>query len=265
MSYEFEFGYTDGFPEVGTALEGRLIGLVIGFYAVLLLLIMAFAVLTYVFHSLGIYTIAKRRGIHHSWLAWLPVGNMWILGSISDQYQYVSKGKVTNRRKVLLGIMIAIFALMFTAWTCWLGALLNRVLSDAAVGTSLPGLALGAGALFLACFVVAVVGTVFQYIAYYDLFVSCEPNNAVVYLVLSIFINVTLPFFVFACRKRDLGMPPRKAKVVPEVEGAVAAEPAAAEADTPVEAAAPAEEALPIAEAVAEEEDFAESEETDTE
>ena len=39
----------------------------------------------YVLWSLGVYTIAKRRGIRKPWLSWIPVGNLWILGSISDQ------------------------------------------------------------------------------------------------------------------------------------------------------------------------------------
>ena len=61
-----------------------------------------------------------------------------------------------------------------------------------------------------ALFIVAVVAAVFVYIAYYDYFVSCEPNNAVLYLVLSILIPVTLPFFIFFSRKKDDGMPPRR-------------------------------------------------------
>ena len=41
----------------------------------------------YVFTSLALYTIAKRRGINHPWLSWIPVANVWILGSIADQYR----------------------------------------------------------------------------------------------------------------------------------------------------------------------------------
>jgi len=58
--------------------------------------------------------------------------------------------------------------------------------------------------------------TVFQYVAYYDLFASSHPSNATLYLVLAIVFQVTLPFFVFACRKKDEGMPPRKQPVAPE-------------------------------------------------
>lgn len=56
----------------------------------------------YVLTALALYTMAKRRGIKHPWLAWIPVADMWLLGTISDQYRYVAKGQVRNSRKTLL-------------------------------------------------------------------------------------------------------------------------------------------------------------------
>ena len=96
--------------DVFEALEPALIGIVIALL-VYYLIFFVFAIVSYVLRSVGLYTIAKRRGIHHPWLAWLPIGDAWIMGSISDQYQYVAKGKIRNRRKVLLGLNIAMFAL----------------------------------------------------------------------------------------------------------------------------------------------------------
>ena len=70
----------------------------------------------------------------------------------------------------------------------------------------------------------AIAITVFCYIAYYDLFRSCKPGNAVLFLVLSIIFNVTLAFFVFACSKSDEGMPERRprdpAPQIPDVPAA---------------------------------------------
>ena len=56
-------------------------------YLVILLVALGFGMVWYVLQSLGLYTIAERRGIRNPWLAWVPVANMWVLGSISDQYQ----------------------------------------------------------------------------------------------------------------------------------------------------------------------------------
>ena len=68
---------------------------------------MVLSVACYVLEALSLYTIAQRRGIRKPWLAWIPVVNVWIVGSISDQYQYVVNRRIQNRRKVLLGLAIA--------------------------------------------------------------------------------------------------------------------------------------------------------------
>ena len=55
---------------------------------------------TYVLSALGLYTIAKRRGLNHPWLAWIPVASAWIVGSLSDQYRYVVNGaSITKSRQ----------------------------------------------------------------------------------------------------------------------------------------------------------------------
>ena len=61
---------------------------------------------TYVLSALGLYTIAKRRGLNHPWLAWIPVASAWIVGSLSDQYRYVVNGENKSKRKVLLTLNI---------------------------------------------------------------------------------------------------------------------------------------------------------------
>lgn len=203
--------YTYGYEaaETGGAVAAVILLIVLGFY----LLMLGFCILSYILQSLGMYTIAKRRQIRNPWLAWLPVGNMWILGSISDQYQYVAKGRVRNRRKVLLGTMIAVFALMFLFYGLYFVTWFSAMMDSEAAAVS------GLLMIFFAIpmMIVAIVAAVFQYIALHDLFASCEPNNAVVFLVLSILINVTLPFFVFACRKKDLGMPPKKTEIPAQI------------------------------------------------
>ena len=168
-----------------------------------------FGILCYVFQSVGLHAIGKRRTIRHSWLAWLPIGNMWLLGSISDQYQYVVKGKVRSRRKVLLGLTIAIYALSVPSFLSYLAMLATGFANNAGGGFMVSAVL---GGLFSAAIsVVTIIAMVFQYIATYDLYASCDPGNAVLYLVLSIIFPVTMPFFLFACRNKDLGMPPRRA------------------------------------------------------
>ena len=67
---------------------------------------------SFVLSAIALYTIARRRGLNHAWLSWIPVANCWILGSLSDQYQYVVKGQNKSKRKVMLilNILIAVFS-----------------------------------------------------------------------------------------------------------------------------------------------------------
>lgn len=207
--------YYDYYGYMEPAMDGMgVVAVILGIYLIFVLLMLAYSVLAYVLHSLGAYSIAKRRGIHHAWLSWLPLGNVWILGSISDQYQYVAKGKIRSRRKLLLGLNIAAYALLIPFYIVYFLFVVDYLayaeyLTYADV--MVPVLAILAIALVMMA--LAIVATVFQYIAYYDLFVSCNPNSSVVFLVLGIIFSFLLPFFVFACRKKDLGMPPRKTSV----------------------------------------------------
>ena len=227
FSYGYGYGDSSGFDSFSgygntDMLEGVL-GAIIGVLVILFLVILAVAVVAYIFQSLALYTVAKRRMIKNPWLAWLPVGSEWI------QYQYVAKGKIRNRRKILLGLTIASAAL----------SVLYEIMSTFQVFQVLGGgLSVGWGILAVLMLLiglgmigVGVTMAVFYYIALYDFYQSCDPSNGLLYLLLSIFLGVTMPFVMFICRKLDRGMPPRKEVVqaLPEEPVEVEAEPVTAE------------------------------------
>lgn len=196
-------------------------------------------IVLYVLQSLGLYRIAVRRELKNPWLAWVPVGNVWMLGMISDQYQYVVKGKVRNRRKVILGLEIAMVALLIVMLLVYVMFLVNffvnlpelDYMTEDQLGTVLWPL-LGILGVCFVMEVVAVVLMVFEYIALYDIYRSCEPKNATVYLVLSILVPVTMAIFVFLCRDKDGGMPPKKSELPPPAEEEQTAQPAEEAAET---------------------------------
>ena len=220
MGYEYGFEYA--FPE---GMEGAAVGaagVVTGILLIVWFLAMGFSLVMYVLNAVGLYRIAKRRGIHHAWLAWVPIGCNWLLGSISDHYQYVAKQKVTSKRKVLLILSLILVACLFVLF----GGVVALVLAtEGMAGDAAMVLAVALMLIaYLGMLGLAIAITVFCYIAYYDLFRSCKPGNAVLFLVLSIIFNVTLAFFVFACSKSDEGMPERRprdpAPQIPDVPAA---------------------------------------------
>lgn len=178
----------------------------------------------YVLGSLGLYTIAKRRELNNAWMAWVPGLSLWILGSISDQYQYVAKDKVRNRRKWLIALTIAMIVLFIAVYVCMFVAYF-QVIFDAAMYAEMDSMdnmdvmqilemvfkPFAATFIVLAAYVVlGIVVTVLEYICYYHLFASCDPENKALFLILGIFMSFLLPIFTFVCRKKDLGMPPRR-------------------------------------------------------
>lgn len=240
--YPDTFDYFGGSGVTGADVGMGALGVFLGIYLIFILLMMAFSVVSYVLHSLGLYTIAKRRGIHHAWLAWIAIGSEWILGSIADQYQYVAKGKVRSRRKALLGLELAVLGTTIASYICIAAMAVVGAMDAAPEAMVLPALLMVLFA--MAMIVLSIIFMVFVYIAYYDMFASCQPENAVLYLVLGIIFPIAMPFFVFACRKQDKGMPPRK-PVAPEPIQTAWQQPVAAiePAVIPVEEPAPVIEA----------------------
>ena len=193
-----------------------------GVFLVIYLLVMLFSsvfgIVSYVLTSLGLYTIADRRGIKYPWMAWLPVVNVWILGCISDQYQQVAKGKKKSKRKALLALQIVMYVLMFVLIIAAIFMMIQsgsygEVLTDSEVAGMMGPVVMMALSYF-GIFGVAIAYTIVYYFALYDLYVSCKPDSGVLYIVLTIVLSVTMPFLIFSCRKKDLGMqPPQPAPV----------------------------------------------------
>lgn len=170
----------------------------------------------YVLTALALYTLAKRRGIDNAWFSWVPVLKLWIIGSLSDQYRYVVKGQVKSKRKVL--VVLSIISMVLTVAIIIVGGVaVAQVVSSVFTHVNedvllsrMVGLILTAGCLALPLAGVGIASMVIQYMAVYDIYTSCDPENSVLFLVLSIVFSITQPFFLFFSRNKDKGMPPRK-------------------------------------------------------
>lgn len=171
-------------------------------------------IVSYVLTALALYTIAKRRGLNNPWMAWIPVANLWILGSISDQYRYVARGEVKSKRKVLIVLDILLILVLIGFFV---------MLAELIVQFVIQGLSHSYGTnqdilrpasimmmLLLPMMALSITQAVVQYMALYDVYASCDPNNKVLYLVLSIFIGLAQPIILMIIREKDNGMPPRR-------------------------------------------------------
>lgn len=176
---------------------------VVGMVLLVLLLftLMAYAVVAYVVSSKALHEIAARRGIENPWLAWVPVAGFWLQGKISDQYRQRKYGYDPEMRKTLLTLAIVTQA----------GSLLIDVFDRFYNGAINFGSLDMAPILIILIIALAVIGVeiallVYRYKAQYDLFASCKPKLAVLFLVLSI-VTPAGPFLTYACRNSDDGLP----------------------------------------------------------
>ena len=174
MYYELE--------DMLAGMDNEMLLSILGILGGIVLVVALISLVGYIFQSIGLYTIAKRRGIANPWLSWLPVGNYWIAGSIADQYQEKISGSFNIKRFILLGIGIA-------------SLLLSGVTTD-------DGSVLG-----LLKTVLNYASLIFWNWALFDLYSSCKPGKNVLFLILGVIFGFTVPYFVFACRKSDEGMP----------------------------------------------------------
>lgn len=175
-----------------------------------------FGIAAYILTAVAFYTISRRRGLNKPWLAWVPVVNCWLLGSLSDQYQYVVKGENKSKRKWLLMLNIAksILILCLTVMGIITAAGIVFGIHDAGMMRSISKPLMGVLGLTVPMAAVTIALCIIRYMALFDVYRSLDPANAVLYLVLSILFSPTEPFFLFFNREKDLGMPPRKQQPV---------------------------------------------------
>ncbi|MBQ2854244.1 MAG: hypothetical protein IJE81_02090 [Oscillospiraceae bacterium] len=180
------------------------------------------SIASYVLTSMALYTVATRRGIGHAWLSWIPLLNVWIIGSLSDQYRYVVKGKYKSKRKwllilTLLNVLCGICAVVGIAGIALdVAGTMVYGIHDKAVMRLIMGPVMGIAGLALPIAGLSIAVTVIRFMAMYDLYSSMDPANSVMFLVLSILFPFTEPFFLFFSRNKDEGMPPRRQEPVYE-------------------------------------------------
>lgn len=120
-----------------------------------------FAVIVYVFGSLGIMEVAKKNNIPNPWLAFIPVANSYLLGKLGFEVYSNDEEKNTTFPWIMLGL-----------------AAFNFIANGESTLSSLANLAL----------------SVFATISYYRIY-KCLTKKYVMYTVLSFFFG-GIPLFM---------------------------------------------------------------------
>ncbi len=173
-------------------------GLITGFLLVIGLIYLTL----YIIQAIGYMRMAKKLEIMHPWMAFIPLARYYLAGRISDAFP-TNDGKRTSFRihLTLLGAInacgsIAIYAILANILMCLFssqeysaGMLMTRAVPLSAISSILSLVALAFG--------------IVNYICLYRIFRGFRPEYAVLFIVISIFFSVTIPFFLLASSKRE--------------------------------------------------------------
>lgn len=66
----------------------------------------AFYIVLYVFSAISLYTIGKRSGVKHTWLAFVPFAQYYIIGEICEEYHLLGL-RITHLGLVTAGLFLA--------------------------------------------------------------------------------------------------------------------------------------------------------------
>lgn len=204
-NYSYHYSYNYGNSDMEEFV--RTMDILLPIYGAMLIFSVALGLLIYVFNSLSLMTIAKRRGLTSPWISWIPFCSGYALGKISDDIN-AKGGKRSSHRKVLLSLTIVTDACIFLSMAMILAplfSLFSFILRNGYVPATYDvdelavQLVLGFGLLMIGA-IIAIINVIFYYIALYNVFKAYAPNNAVLFLVLSILISICSTIFLFVIR-----------------------------------------------------------------
>lgn len=178
------------------------------------LLLLGYLVFAYVMQSLSLHTLARRRGIANPWLAWIPYGNYWIIGSLARDYD---KKNGINRRwdKILLILSIVAIASFVVIYIALFVFVIANAISMEASGTiadeelafeMLGGIIV----LYVALIAIMVVMMALQtltYVCTYKIFESTVPEKALKYFLIYLLVPFAAPICLFLCRNKGYEHP----------------------------------------------------------
>lgn len=129
-------------------------------------LFLAIGILLYIFVSMGLYKLALNQKIENPWLAWIPIANMYILGKLIKNLR-LDTFEIPNIELVLSLGFFAVVVLKFIPLIGWL------------IGAAYAVLCI---------------------LSLYKLFKIYRPDQAVLWIILSIVLPFMGPIFIFIIR-----------------------------------------------------------------
>ncbi len=124
------------------------------------------SIILYVLSSIGFYKLATNQKINNPWIAWIPIANLYVLGSI------IKNLKIDSYEIPRLELVLPI--------GCLLSILLEVI----------P----------LIGWIISIAYFVLFLISLFKLYKIYRPNQAIVWIIISIILPFMMPIFIFIIR-----------------------------------------------------------------
>lgn len=190
-------------------------------YAIFYLFTLAYGAFAYVGMSLGGSRMARKVGMNHPWMFWVPGANVYALGKLADTQASLCEGKTTKFRKKLLvwtiilaasAILWAIVMTVIVAMAAVNGLLDdsgNLITLDGAGDTAMISFSLALLVSSLLFFIPYIIYLVVYYKSLYRIYKLYAPGGAVGFTVLSFFAEPAIPILFLILSGKDPVLPPQ--------------------------------------------------------
>ncbi len=163
----------------------------------------------YLLESISVYKMAKSAEIKNPWLAFIPVANDWVFGTLAEKYKK-KNGTKSARFGIILPVLEGIVLIETIALTIFTVISIKEITGYAldAVNTSsemapeqfmslIPVIIL-----YFALMAVAIAYAVVFFIALWRVYSSFDKSNATLYIVPSVIFTISVPIILFIIRNR---------------------------------------------------------------
>lgn len=177
-------------------------------YLIVLLVVLALSVTMYVLNGLAIMQMSKSCGLAHGWMGFIPYASTFRLGQLAECARKPEGRRIPWRHLALGGhIAVAIVTIVFFIIYIRDFAALMAVAEDSVSVGDVLGFYAGIGSVSVVLNIFTLALNVVLYIIYWKIFCLFDHDHAVLFLLLSIFFSVAIPFLLFAIRRRTPEIP----------------------------------------------------------
>lgn len=163
----------------------------------------------YLLESISVYKMAKSAEIKNPWLAFIPVANDWVFGTLAEKYKK-KNGTKSARFGIILPVLEGIVLIEAIALTIFTvisvkeitGYALDAVNTSAEMAPEQFMSLIPVIILYFALMAVAIAYAVVFFIALWRVYYSFDKSNATLYIVLSIIFTISVPIILFIIRNR---------------------------------------------------------------